>query len=80
MHHTNQSLFDLAVPFIKAINGGGRPTGGGRSKGAEGGMAISKFMNRILALKVDLQHDVFGFFEQVRCVLRVLSCLCVERG
>ena len=71
------------MPFIKAINGGGRPTGGGRSKGAkgaEGGMAISKFMNRILALKVDLQHDVFGFFEQVHCVLFVLSGVSELRG
>ena len=62
MYANEQSLYSLAVPFI---NGGGRSRPK-KGKGGGGGMGISQFMNRILALKVDVQHDVFGFFEQVR--------------
>lgn len=63
-----QGLYDLALPFVKAMSAYG--TGRRKSKAAAGkfgqdGMAVTKFFNRLLALKVDVQHDVFAFFEQV---------------
>ncbi len=36
----------------------------GSAKGPKG-VAVTRFFNRLLALKVDAQHDVFGMFENI---------------
>lgn len=56
------------MPFLKSIAGGGAGAAQGRkdAKARDAMMVVTRFMNRLLALKVDVQHDVFGFFEQAR--------------
>lgn len=62
------------MPFLKSISG--NTYGHARKKGGKkdgGAIDVDKFMNRLLALKVDVQHDVFNFFEQVRQLTRLVS-------
>lgn len=47
-------------------------------------MAVTRFMNRLLALKVEVQHDVFGFFELIHHQLineaKVRTCTRAQTG
>lgn len=37
--------------------------------GSANNLSITKFMNRLLALGVEKQHEVFNFFELVRVII-----------
>eukprot|EP00624_Nannochloropsis_granulata_P007646 evm.model.NODE_887_length_8772_cov_55.767899.3 len=64
----NLSLVDLAKPLAQEthMNAGqsGRRRSNAKAKGT-GSITISRLFNRMLALSVDAQHEVFDFFELI---------------